>query len=178
MNKYTNGILQVVAVVIILFLGSCSVSRQSAGGLYETFYVGEEGTQYFIKPLAFESGGSDLQIDFTLRYLDEIIGNAKMNFTVTANDKIKSIDSLRIENHAFSISSQQIKLLFNEKSKKGNISRFSSEIPLASLSSLMESGNWIVWLHEKDKVTMFNAQAKTLKSIQKLQANIFDLFKE
>ncbi len=179
-RKTSSWILLLIAVLLIVpSCGRVKPSTSKGGGaLYETFYVGEEGTQYFIKSLSFESDDKSLLVDFTFRYLDRVEGDAIMNFTLVAEGKVKSIDSLRLENHLSNILSSDIKLLFNEKTKKDNISRFSSHIALADLNDLVDGGNWVIWIYEEDATTVFKPTPKTLQSLQKLERSIFDLFKD
>ena len=60
-------------IIILMSLSACSGLKQSGSNLYTSFYVGEKGTQYFIKPLYFSNKESEkLNTDFTFRFQNTI----------------------------------------------------------------------------------------------------------
>src|SRR5690554_5427078 len=64
--------IAILVLTVLASIPSCYSIKpgatQSGGKLYESFYLGEEGRQYFIKPLKFSgSDGRYIMIDFTFR---------------------------------------------------------------------------------------------------------------
>ena len=86
--------------------------------LFETFFLGDQGTQYFIKPLSFKDNSNNyLEMDITFRYLNKIQDSATINFSIYNKALIQAIDSLSIGNHSYSVTTKEIKYLFSERSK-------------------------------------------------------------
>jgi len=153
-------------------------AEKSAKSLYETFFVGEEGTQYFIKPLNFESTqkSASLHLDFAFRYKTSDKVEVIVNFGIIDNDLIKSVDSLKIEGTQTTIASSNNKLLFNEKKNESFVSRYSTTISLSELKLLMKNTNWKVTVFENNKLHSYIPTRKTKKALQKLNNNLFVLF--
>src|SRR5690606_7037547 len=85
-----------VFCMLLLLLSSCfSVkpgTSRSARNLYQNFFIGEEGSQYFIKPIAFENDEKEkLQLDITFRYKDEVKDSATVNFSIVTKELNKTI---------------------------------------------------------------------------------------
>ena len=167
------------------FLTGCLSVRpgsvKSARNLHETFFVGEEGTQYFIKPLGFESAAdknTTLTADFTFRYKDQVRDSAIINFTITAADLYRSAESLTISNPSFSAPCHSTDLLYNQRSAKGFVSRFSARLPMSDLIRLFESPNWSVDLSAGGVPMTFLASKKSRRSLIRLEDGVFVVFRE
>jgi hypothetical protein len=169
-------------LVIFLFLTSCTSVKPATtkGGMkfFETFFVGNEGTQYFIKPMAFqnEDKNTNLQIDFTFRYKDKVRDTAIVNFSIFSTTIYKSVDGLTLSNgKTGGVFLERAELVFNEKTKKGFVSRFSTRLPLKSLKQTFDQDNWIISVHQKEQLVKFFPEKKTKKKINTLRENVFSI---
>lgn len=150
----------------LLVLSSClSVkpgATKSGKKYYETFFVGEEGSQYFIKPFTFENSKlkEEVHLDLTFRYKNKINSNATINYSLFINEIIKEVDSISIVSSNIIIKSTENKLLFNERVKTNFKSRFSTEAPLSSLKQLFENENWEIQVYANNKIHVFRTTKK------------------
>ena len=180
MNK--SGLLKNIFIVIsAIIFSSCFTVKpaavKSGKKLFETFYVGEEGTQYFIKPLTFKNEtGEELKLDITFRYKDEIKDSAVMNISLLGNEKVKNLQSIEITNTQNHIIVKEIKHLFTEKYKKIVNCRFSMKCPLSELKNLFDNSEWSITVYKQENYSKYEAKGKTKKSIDKLKEVIFILF--
>lgn len=164
----------------LLLVGCMSVkpgSTKSGKQYFETFYVGVEGTQYFIKPLLFENDEANkvLALDITFRYKDEIRDSAIVNFSIKSLEIYKSVDSLKITNSLMDIKSDNIDLLFNEKFSKGFVSRFTTKVPLDKMKKIFDNDEWELTIHNAAKSNTYKPHRKTQKAVNFLRENGFIL---
>ncbi|MBI1221100.1 MAG: hypothetical protein GC180_00725 [Bacteroidetes bacterium] len=168
-----------VALLVPLTLSACfSVKPTSDRGgknLFETFYAGEAGTLYFIKPLAFHQvdGKEQVRIDFTFKYRKEIKDSATVNFSLFGERICKELDSMVITNTGNSANCSHVGLLFNEKKKKNFISRFTTGVGLLQIKNLFDQDDWKVTLYSEGKAISFVPDKRTRKAIRKLHDNLF-----
>ena len=172
----------IVLIFIISLSGCISIkpaAEKSGKSLFETFYVGEEGTQYFIKPLTFTNYSNEekLNIDFTFRYKNEVKDSVTVNFSLLSSNIFKSIDSFSFSNTTNKIISKNIKLLFNEKKNKLFKSRFSTKISLIEFNKMFVSNEWKITIFSPEFSSTYIADKKTKKRINKLRDNVFILLK-
>lgn len=80
-------------IFAIIFVG-CSSNREH----FETFFIGNNQSQYFIKPIEMESKSSDFSIDFTIRQVNEDELDITSNFTIISDYPISKIDSVILNN--------------------------------------------------------------------------------
>ena len=179
LNKYFHWFL----LLSILFFNGClslkSISAQSgASSLYETFFVGELGTQYFIKPISFKEveRKDKIFLDFTFRYKNIIEDSAIINFSVNSTEIFKNVDSLEIKNEIKNISSNKLKLMYNEKLNKKLISRFSCNILLEDVCQIFKNENWHINIYIDSVKYSFYSSKKTKKTLKKVCDNLFILF--
>jgi hypothetical protein len=176
-----RGIL--LASVIILGLQSCfGVKPTTSGpgkGLYQTFYVGEAGTQYFIRPLLFKGKEKkqDLKADFTFRYKDKITDSVIINFSLYSNEIIKVMDSFIIENSHKKFTITRVNLLFNERHHKAYHSRFTTKLPMGVFTDLFLINSWNISTFYNQKAVIYTASNRTERAIDKLNDRIFTLFR-
>ncbi|MCU0346710.1 MAG: hypothetical protein MUC59_07190 [Saprospiraceae bacterium] len=170
------------SLCIFALLSSCMNVRpggaKSGKKLYETFFVGDEGTQYFIKPLAFTNErNEELKLDFTFRYRNEIKDSAAINASFISNDLIRNIDSLKIMNNSVNIALKDMTYMFSERKKDAYNNRFSAKTDLLKVTKLFNGNDWQIWMYENGKQTRYAAAKKTEKSLAKLSQEVFVLFK-
>ena len=80
-SKNISILAKACTVLIALFIIGCIGVKPGSepGGkkLFETFYAGEQGSQYFIKPLVLKNATKEkLTIDFSFRYKTEVKDSA------------------------------------------------------------------------------------------------------
>ena len=166
-----------ITTMAILFLSGCMGIKpgatKSGSTLYETFYVGDEGTQYFIKPLRFAGNNNDeLLMDFTFRYKDSVKDSVTCNFSIVSDEKTKKVEDVSFTAEDRNVKCEFIALLFFDKKGNKFISRFSGRLLFADFNRLFHTGNFTV---EADHVT-YTIPPKTQKSVKELQKKIFVLF--
>lgn len=169
-----------IFLVLLLFVSCLSVkpsTTKSGKNYFETFYVGAEGSQYFIKPffLKNEDTKEELVIDITFRYKNEIKDSATVNFSIISNNIYKSVDSLKISNKLIVITNSNVDLLFNTKTKKGFKSRFTSEIALDEINKLFNNYDWTFSIYSSNQVLTFKPNKRTEKIITILRDKVFIL---
>ncbi len=169
-----------VVLILLLFSGCVSIKPSSPGSgknHFETFYVGEAGTQYFIKPLLFvsEQPKDQLWVDFTFRYRNEIKDSVLMNFSIKGPSLYKTMDSLIIASKNIEVHSHRVDLLFNEKSRSGYNSRFTTTLGLNDTKELFQNYDWQLTLHNSGQVMRYASRKRTHKVIAKLKEKVFIL---
>jgi hypothetical protein len=178
--KTTFGYFFIVCFSLTFFLSCYSVKHagsKSGKRLYETFFVGEEGTQYFIKPLSFiNKTAEELKLDITFRYKNVVKDSATVNITFHAKNNLKSLDSLKITNMVFNTTISEMKYLFSERNSDMYNCRFSSKVPLADAEKLFENNQWIITQYNDHIVTKYMPSPSTNEAIGKLDYEIFSLF--
>jgi len=153
-------------------------SVKSSKNLIETFYVGEDGTQYHIKPLTFTDSQNKekIHLDFTFRYKNEVKDSVIINFSLLSSTIFKSIDSFSLSNTTTKTISKDIRLMFNEKRKDLFVSRFSTKISLVDFNKMFENTDWTIIVTNKDICNTYVSEKSTRKKITKLKEEIFVFF--
>lgn len=169
-------------LLLTVILTSCFSVRPAAvktnKKLFETFFLGDQGTQYFIKPLSFKDNSNNyLEMDITFRYLNKIQDSATINFSIYNKALIQAIDSLSIGNHSYSVTTKEIKYLFSERSKNFYKTRFSTKISLLDLKHLFSYSDWKI-SHYAAQEFNYNTPSSVSKKIDRLTFDVFDLIKD
>lgn len=167
----------------IFAFSQCSVmntnsSGKASRGLFTSFFVGDDGTQYFIKPLEFDGveGGDELLIDFTFRHRDEVTGDARLNTSLLTPDLVKEIDSVKFRNTAHTVVTKTSELMFNQRQNSNIESRHEVYLPLADMNQLFGNPDWEIIFYYSGKQRSFKADKRTRKKINALNHDIFELF--
>ena len=170
-----------IGLGLFVFLTGC-LSIKPAGvksgkNLFETFYVGEDGTQYFIKPLIFlnTQNREEIHIDFTFRYKNVVKDSVILNLSLQSSNIFKSIDSLSLSNTTHKIINKDIRLLFNEKRNNLFNSRFSTKFSLIEFNRMFDNDDWTIIVYKDKAYNTYVSEKKTKKAIKKLQEKIFIL---
>ena len=166
---------------IVLFLSGCVSIKpggvKSGKNLVETFFVGDDGTQYFIKPLLFKSEtNQQLIIDFTFRYKDRIKDSAFVNMSFLNTEIIKNVDSLKIISGNNSMVLENVKSLFVEKIQSEYKSRYSTKGSLSDIDKLFNNNDWTILVYRQNNISRYITPKETKKKIGKLNESIFVLF--
>ena len=160
-------------------LSGCSSMKKGRGlnnsKLVKTFYVGDEGIQYFFKPLEFKDDNGRLEMDFTFRHRKELVDSATVNLTIYDETVYKELSSIILNNNEHSHEISGIDLMYNEASSSEFISRFSIKIPLDFLKLLFDDNQWQVKVNAKDisEVRVYLPSNKTAKSIDIINRSVF-----
>ena len=168
-------------VFLVTLLHSCRILSIGANNLYESFYTGDAGTQYFIKPITFKNSNSEeLIIDIIFRFNQSITNEdtARINFSIKSNSLVKEVDSLTLANKQISFKGDDIERLFMERDNRQYLSRFSSSAPLGPLSKLFISDQWTIEAFYENKKSSFFPTSPTQRKIRKLNYNLFELIRE
>jgi hypothetical protein len=185
-NKYSvTSKLKLFRTLIILsffvsITGCLSIKPagvKSGKNLFEAFYVGEEGTQYFLKPLIFLNlqNNEEIYIDFTFRYKNEVKDSVLLNFTLQSKNIYKYIDSLSLSSPTITINSDDIGLLFNEKRNTFFNSRFTTKISLIEFNKMFKSVDWTIKIFYDETFMSYVPEKKTRKALKALQEKLFVL---
>ncbi len=179
--KYLNFINSLMVFGVLSFCISCLGVKpgavKGAKKLYETFFVGEEGTQYFIKPLILNNNiVEEIKLDITFRYKNVIKDSAIINMSFLNKEIFRQADSLIITNDTAKIIIKEVKYMFSERSKDIYNSRFSSKTLLLNVEKLFKNSNWNLIIYKKGIATKYIAPQSTKKKIDMLRYEIFTLF--
>ena len=166
--------------IIIALQGCLSINLagvKSSGKLYETFYTGDGGTQYFIKPLPFKNEAKErLKIDLTFRNGGKIEDTVIVNLSLFNKGLLKKIDSLSIDNGSFNLVIKSIHNLFREKNKDQFVERFTAIAALPGLTELFKKNKWNIRIYSQDSLIQYTTPGATQKKLGKLNNDIFSLF--
>ena len=78
-------------IVIYIFLIFSVTSVFSQKNFIKSFYRGDDGIQYFIKPIVYQSVNKEkLRVDFTLNVINDSVVKIVSNFS-SQNNKIKEL---------------------------------------------------------------------------------------
>ena len=177
-------LLSLLLISLSISLNSClGVKPATSGGgkkYFENYYAGDEGNQYFIKPLVLVSEYKEAKatLDISFRSKESLQGTAQVNFSVYMPEAVHSLKDayLYINDTSFELS--DIKLLFVEKEKNGFQSRFSTNIPAEKLKPIFNTSDWqLVIIKEKGKTYKFDTASSSKKRIEAINTNLFTIFK-
>lgn len=178
-HRFTQNTL--ILMLFILGLASCQnsgVNKYARGSekLFETFFSGDDGIQYFIKPFELaENEEMKMNCDITFRYKKELKDSALFNVSILAPYNIKDLDAVKMSNGHAEMHSGHSELLFNELTNKGYISRHSVKFALAEVREMFRHPKWKVEVDSKHGKEILHSKAKSDKKIQQLNAGLFVL---
>ncbi len=159
----------------LLFLSGCS----STNDLYKTFYVGDEGIQYFIQPLDF-TGETDkneeLQADITFRYKRVLKDSSIVNISLVGTNYYKTVDSVKIGTDSDSMVIKNLNIMFSERTGDYFISRFTSKGSLPGIKQVFNNSNWVITVYAQARSLKYLATNSTKNKIERLNYSIFMLF--
>ena len=177
-NNIIKNIFLLATLMLVVSCGGLKSSGSkgasaSSSNLFETFFVGDAGTQYFVKPIVFVNDDKEeIFVDFTFRYKNETSGMVDCKFSVVGPKVLKNIDNVVFSNGETNADFENISLLYNEVNKDLFISRFSSSAKLVDLKNLFNNNDWKI---KVDNLKEFVPKSATRKYIDKLQQSIFVL---
>jgi len=165
---------------VILTTSCLSVKSSGSRGakkLFASYYSGAGSTQYFIKPLEFDSPKQDFTLlaDFTFRYKDNLDSLVTVNYNLKGNQLINQVEALYLISGKDTIRMEDHLRLFKDKMRKDLATRYSSSMSLRELKAAMSNSEWR-WLLETTEMSIqFACPTKTGKKIRSLEKNLFVL---
>lgn len=168
-------------ILILTVLQSClgikPGAMRSGKKLFTTFFVGEDGTQYFIKPILLSNNDrSELLIDVTFRYKNQIKDSAIFTFSLNDNIMYKMLDKITINSKNDKIIIENFDFLFVEKYRKEYKSRYTFKISLSDLVKIFKYEELKLEIENEGIKKEFISNSKTKKKIKKINDDIFSLF--
>lgn len=142
--------------IIILFFLIISNSLNAQNNLIKTFYRGDKGVQYFIKPIKYTNNKKTLTLDFTLTVKNDSLKKIISNFSISDN----SLNDLVINNNKI-----KVKKLYDDYDSKSPYSRYTMEINLNMLKYIFSSKEIVI----NDNV--FTLKKSLQKKIEILKQN-------
>ena len=170
--------LSIFLIILTFFTSGCMMLRpgavKSGKHLYESYFMGNAGIQYFIKPITLKFKNENFfETDFTFKYLRNLNDSAVMNFSIKhENNLYKRIDTLLLANNNSTIHIISPTLLYNERLNHHYISRFSTKLTQREVRMLFANQNWVI----RFGGVSFIPSEKTKKNINKLNDSVFKLF--
>lgn len=134
----SRSLLLLMLILSLLFSSCLTLKKRSTKGIeqdYESFFINDSTTQYFIKPLDFN--GNDLfSCDFTFRKSGSAYSEITMNYTCINQDNHQP-DTIYLvtESHHYLIAHN--KLLFKERTEKNFQFRYSTNISFDQLKDFL-----------------------------------------
>ena len=142
--------------IIILFFFITSNFLNAQNNLIKTFYRGDKGVQYFIKPIKYTNNKKTLTLDFTLTVKNDSLKKIISNFSISDN----SLNDLVINNNKI-----KVKKLYDDYDSKSPYSRYTMEINLNMLEYIFSSKEIVI----NDNV--FTLKKSLEKKIEMLKQN-------
>jgi len=160
-------------LLIVFFCStSCiSIRKGSTKGAeldYESFFINDSTTQYFIKPLDF-IGDKQFSCDFTFRRSGSVNSETTMNFSCfsTFNQPIDTVYLITSSNRYLIINS---KLLYKERIEKSFHYRYSTTISFGQLKEFFQSPQQGVLIDQ----SYLKMKPATRKKINRIKTNLFE----
>ncbi len=167
-------------LLAVAFFASMQVCPENANAqsekYHKSFFVGEEGIQYFIKPIelkGIENQKESLLVDFTFRSLDKAEQGVAVNFSFLGNRFYKHVDRAVISNEKTAVELSDIKLMFNEKSGKYIETRMSCKSSLNELILLFANPKWKFTIEHNNDKKEFEISRKNKKAVSSLDQEVF-----
>ncbi len=174
--QFKNGSGRSLLMMVFIIAISCTSNKK----YFETFFVGNDGIQYFIKPIECKSlNGDKLIFDVVLRVKNSFQNqdSATVNFTILSADKnlpenqriiwINKNDTLQV---------YSVKFMFKERNKKVFSYRLTSKIANTDLKKCFTDIEYKpALIGNPQNPILFEYQKHALKSIQKISEQIMSL---
>jgi len=115
-------------IVIYIFLILSVTSVFSQKNFIKSFYRGDDGIQYFIKPIVYQTVNKEkLRVDFTLNVINDSVVKIVSNFS-SQNNKIKEL--------LIGSSSYNVHKLFDDYETKKIYSRYTFDLKFGDFKKL------------------------------------------
>ena len=173
------GLMLMVVITFHSCFGVKPQATKSGKHLYETFYVGEKGTQYFIKPLLWidSIGESQMYVDITFRYKNEVKDSASIKISIISPNSFREMNKVEFSSKSQRLVEKNINLLFFQAKKKLVESRYEMKIPLKDVIEYFSDPELKVSVANDKSELNFHSPPGTKKNIDKLNTYVFNLMK-
>tara|TARA_B110000495_G_C22979578_1_gene575703 strand:+ start:658 stop:1167 length:510 start_codon:yes stop_codon:yes gene_type:complete len=162
-----------ILLFISLLVQNCHLSITNSK-LFESFYVGNGKTNYFIKSLKFKGPEkSKIFMDLTFNMAKENDNAVIINFSIINIKETITVDSMSINSDNELVSLKRLHLLFLEKNKNQFLSRYTSKIDLKEAFNLFKNSEWDVTIHLNGVKHIFKNTHKTMRKIDYLNEHLF-----
>lgn len=165
-------------VLTLLFLIGCGglkpVGAGKSGGLYETFYTGETGMQYFIKPLEFESLDTkeSLLLDIVFRENEIATDSALVNISVFTTAKFSPGGNVTATTPKGQITFDFERVIFKEKLKNFYEVRLGTKCSPKEIREFIKGDIELLSVMSDQMKYSFQPTKKTKKSLSKISASV------
>ncbi len=162
-----------IILFISFFLQNCYLPYSNSK-IFESFYVGNGRTNYFIKSLKFQgSGKSKILIDITLNMMKENQNAVTINLSIINDKEAIIADSIFISSDNELVALNGLHLLFLEKNKNQVLSRYTSKIDLQEAFKLFKNNKWNITIYSNGLKYIFKNTHKTMRKIEYLNEYLF-----
>lgn len=172
-----NIISALTTLLVLLSLGGCigiKIKGTKGGNkYYETFYAGQNGMQYFIKPILYASTDKEhLFIDYSFRHTQSQKDSVCVHFSIFSKQLIKKIDSI---DFLGSYRDQKITTMFVESKGKQYETRLTFNMPLQVFIKSMEDAHRDITIYHQAKTTIFQTTTRGRKRIIFVKRHVLDV---
>lgn len=169
-----------VLSILIFCVGVHSVTAQEFSSKYmATFFVGDSGTQYFIKPLRFDGQQYQgyLSIDFTFRHLKSLQVPVDAKFSFIRSNAVDRLDSLVIKTPKTNLVFREFTTLFISPYKHQRVhTRLSGVVPLDALLKVIGDDWWIIDAWSNGEYIRYVSSGKAKKALRKISRQMRPVF--
>jgi hypothetical protein len=144
-----------------------------------TFFVGDSGTQYFIKPLRFDGQQYHgyLTIDFTFRHLSSNEVPVVAKFSFIKPQAVQDLDSLVIKTPKANLVLRNPATLFVSPYKIQKVhSRYTSTVLLPELLKVTGDDWWIIDAWSKGEYIRYVSSNRAKKALRKISRQFKPVF--
>ncbi|MGQ1946377.1 hypothetical protein ACT3CD_04655 [Geofilum sp. OHC36d9] len=164
--------------VFCLLITSCqnlySTSKRQSK-FYKTFFAGDEGIRYFIKPITLQNKKESIDIDITFTSNTVLKDSATINYSLQTNQLINKLQKIFISNGTDTLYICNNHLLFLDRNKHNFTSRFSGRMPAEDLKKLFANNKWTATIISENQIKHFDSKKRAGKTIDFLNNYIFIL---
>ncbi len=174
--QFKLGCVRSLLMMALVITTSCISNKK----YFETFFVGNDGIQYFIKPIECESlDGDKLIFDVVLRVKNSFQNqdSATLNFTILSVDKnLPESQQIIWINKNDTVSVHNVKFMFKERYKKIYSYRLTSKISNTDLKKCFTDTDYLpALIGNPQNPKLLKYQKSALKSIQKISEQIMSV---
>jgi hypothetical protein len=142
---------------------------------FESFYLGEGISQYFIKPMKFTQDKNTLLVDFTIRQDNYLSEGGTMNFSLKTPELFDKVDSLFISTSTAKIYAENLERLFLQKDSKNYHIRTSSSVSKDFITAFFDSEDLLIKVYCSNQSFEFEPNKKNTRNRKGLYDNLIVL---
>lgn len=166
----------------IIFLNSCQIFspkfNPNSNEYYETFFTGNNQSQYFIKPIVFENENDDrLEMDLVVKDKTKLSDSTNFNVSLITTFKSKEIDSIRINFEKTSYTFSNVQNMFTERSEEKFKSRYNFKLVNSITYKLFEESNWNLSIYTTNKIVDFKLNNSNLEKFKTIDEKLIQVIK-